>query len=222
MPNENKTSGDTQLNKTAGLSTTRIQSLGDSIFAFAMTLLVLNFKVPATGTLHGTERFLAGLGSHFVVYALSFIALGVLWVAQHNQYNWIHRSNRMFLWINIFFFMFVVLIPFSTDLLATYNSDILSVMFYGGNLIICTSLLYFHWWYATHKDVLVSHHPSEHIVSRIKSRMLFSMSSDVVALVLSFWSVPVAISILILIQILSIAPSATIDKAIIAWEKLRA
>ena len=208
------TEDDIQLKKAAGLSVTRIQSLGDSIFAFAMTLLVINFRLPTAGPVNGTAHILLTLVPHFVVYVLSFIGLGVLWVAQHNQYNWIQRSNRTFLWINIFFFMFVVLIPFSTDLLATYDKDILSIVFYGFNLIVCTSLLYLHWWYATNKNTLVITDATPSIISRIKSRMQFVIVADIVALCVSFLSIPVGVSILILIQILSIMPAIVVDKII--------
>ena len=218
MPTEKtsrKTSDDQQLSRTAGLTTSRIQSLGDSIFAFAMTLLVLNFRLPTEGGVHDTAHILTELGPHFIVYVISFIALGVLWVAQHNQYYWIHRSDRNFLWINIFFFMFVVLIPFSTDLLATYNKDILSVVFYGVNLMLSMSLLYLHWWYATHKNMLVTNQPSPLIVFRLKSRMRFVIATTILAILVSFFSISAGILILILVQILSIVPALVIDKIIV-------
>ena len=217
MPNNNTHEDTLQLKKLAGLTTDRIQALGDSIFAFAMTLLVLNFRLPnSTGPVNDTGHILFGLIPHFIIYALSFLALGVLWVAQHSQYNWIQRSDRNFLWINIFFFMFVVLIPFSTDLLATYNQDILSVAFYGLNLIVCTAILYLHWWYATNKDTLVVTDATKAIVYRIKSRMVFTIVSNIIAVLISFISVRVGVLLLILVQILSIVPSIFIDKIIVS------
>ena len=221
MPDDKNTNNDGELNKLTGLTTTRIQSLGDSIFAFAMTLLVLNFRLPTNNIAGGTGHVLVELIPHFIVYVLSFIALGVLWVAQHNQYNWIQRSNRSFLWINIFFFMFVVLIPFSTDLLASYNQDLLAVMFYGINLIICTSLLYLHWSYATNEDTLVVSDASNPIIKIFKARMLFVIVCNIAALLVSFISVRVGILILILIQILSIVPSLVIDRLLGVRKKLQ-
>ena len=221
MPEEKHTRDDLQLNRAAGLTTARIQSLGDSVFAFAMTLLVLNFRIPTDDAVHSTGHILRELGPHFIVYILSFIALGVLWVAQHNQYYWIQRSNRTFLWINIFFLMFLVLIPFSTDLLATYNQDVLAAMFYGCNLIICTGLLYVHWWYATQKDTLVTHHPSAHIVDLMKSRMLFIIFVNLFALFVSLFSIRIGVLILIMVQILGIVPALTIDKLVKVRRKLK-
>ena len=210
------TSDDTQLIKSAGLTTDRIQALGDSIFAFAMTLLVLNFRLPTTtAPALSAGHVLIGLIPHFIIYVLSFIGLGVLWVAHHNQYNWIQRSNRTFLWINIFFFMFIVLIPFFTDLLATYPADILAVLFYGLNLIVCTSILYLHWWYATNKQTLVVTNATDTIIWRFKSRMRFAIGSDLFALLISLISVRTGVFILILTQVLSIVPSIVIDRIIV-------
>ena len=221
--NETQTSDDTQqLIQSAGLTTDRIQALGDSIFAFAMTLLVLNFRLPtAAEPLATAGHVLVGLIPQFIIYVLSFIGLGVLWVAHHNQYNWIQRSNRTFLWINIFFFMFIVLVPFFTDLLATYPADILAVIFYGLNLIVCTSILYLHWWYATDKQTLVVTNATEAIIFRFKSRMSFSIGSDLLALTVSFLSIRIGVFMLILTQILSIVPSLVIDKLIIARHSFR-
>ena len=112
--------------------------------------------------------------------------------------------------------MFVVLIPFSTDLLATYNQDILSVAFYGLNLIVCTAILYLHWWYATNKDTLVVTDATKAIVYRIKSRMVFTIVSNIIAVLISFISVRVGVLLLILVQILSIVPSIFIDKIIVS------
>ena len=221
--NETQTSDDTlQLIQSAGLTTDRIQALGDSIFAFAMTLLVLNFRLPtATGPLTTAGHVLVGLIPQFIIYVLSFIGLGVLWVAHHKQYNWIQRSNRTFLWINIFFFMFIVLVPFFTDLLATYPADILAVIFYGLNLIVCTSILYLHWWYATDKHTLVVTNATDAIIFRFKARMSFSITSDFLALIVSLFSIRIGVFMLILIQVLSIVPSIAIDKIIALRHALR-
>ena len=215
MPTHNQTEDSRDFKKIAGLTTSRVQSLGDSIFAFAMTLLVLNFRLPANvSATPNIGHILNGLIPHFVIYALTFLVLGVLWVAHHHQYNWIQRSDRNFLWINIFFFMFVVLLPFSTDLLATYHQYVPSVIFYDLNIIICSSILYLHWSYATNEETVVVTNASDPVVSRIKARMLFTIIVNIVALGIAFISVNSAIAIIILVQIMNIAPAVTIDKII--------
>jgi uncharacterized membrane protein len=111
-----------ETNGNRGLSKTRIEALTDGIFAIAMTLMVFDIKLPVgpQTTPWSLRSELIGLWPRFLAYAISFIMLGVYWVGHHNQYHYIRRTDRGFLWINIFFLMGVSLIPFSTGLLGQY------------------------------------------------------------------------------------------------------
>src|SRR4029450_9769299 len=97
------------------LKTSRVEALSDGVFAIAMTILVLNISVPTAETV-SADRLLDALGRvapQVIVYIISFVNLGVLWVGQHNQYHFIDRADRWFLWINILFFLFYSLFPFA-------------------------------------------------------------------------------------------------------------
>jgi uncharacterized membrane protein len=66
----------------------RIMALADGIFAVAMTLLVLDLKLPE-GTKTTTDaqvwRQLVELRERFLIYGLSFIVLGTYWISHHFQ-----------------------------------------------------------------------------------------------------------------------------------------
>jgi uncharacterized membrane protein len=75
----------------------RIAALADGIFAVAMTLLVLDLKLPeAAKTTTDAEVWhqLVDLRSHFMIYALSFIVLGTYWIAHHSQFHFVRRVDR--------------------------------------------------------------------------------------------------------------------------------
>ena len=112
--------GDTNL--ISGLSKTRIEALTDGIFAIAITLMVFDIKVPAVTQMNqlNLRHELIQLWPRFLAYVISFVMLGVYWVGHHNQYHYIRRTDRPFLWINIFFLMGISLIPFSTGLLGQF------------------------------------------------------------------------------------------------------
>src|SRR5215470_3654394 len=133
------------------LKTNRIEALSDGVFAIAMTILVLNISVPAAPTVSGQQlpAALRQLAPQVLVYVVSFVNLGVLWVGQHNQYHFIARADRWFLWINIAYLLLISFMPLSTALLGHYPLHRVALSVYGINLIGATLLLALHWYYAT-------------------------------------------------------------------------
>jgi uncharacterized membrane protein len=84
-------------NQVAGQSTERLAALSDGIFAVAMTLLVLDLHAPAAGLIHGNADLwhaMAQLAPKLAVYIMSFLTLGIFWVGQQTQLNFLHQSNR--------------------------------------------------------------------------------------------------------------------------------
>jgi uncharacterized membrane protein len=108
------------------LGRNRIEALTDGVFAVAMTLPVLDIKVPELRQPTGTADLplkLLGLGPKLLSYSVSFTILGVYWVGHHIQLSFIRRADRPLLWINILFLLWVALVPFSTALLGEYPKD---------------------------------------------------------------------------------------------------
>ena len=198
---------DAELEKSGALTTARIQSLGDNIFAFAMTMLVLNFLLPELGRENTLVSVLSDLSFSFIAYVMSFIVLGVMWVSQQNQYHFIERTDRLFLWINIFFLMFVVFIPFSTHTLGLYYDSTLAVLIYGLNLLICGALLYMHWAYATNNRRLVAPNLSERVVKVISFRFIFIILWVSIAVLVSFLSIHAAFFLFVPAMILGMIPT---------------
>ena len=102
-----------------GLETDRLETLADGVFAIAMTILVFEITVPdlATGELDQLGSKLLALWPKLLAYVISFIVLGIFWIGHHNQFAFIRRANRTFLWLNIVFLMLIAFIPFSAALL---------------------------------------------------------------------------------------------------------
>jgi uncharacterized membrane protein len=102
----------------------RIAALVDGIFAVAMTLLVLDLKLPE-GTKMSNDpavwRQLFELTGRFSTYALSFIVLGIFWIGHHSLFHFVRRVSRDMLWLNLLFLLFITLLPFSTNLLSGHS-----------------------------------------------------------------------------------------------------
>ncbi len=79
---------------------------------------------------------LGALWPKLLSYALSFVIVGIYWVAHHNTFHYIKRSDRNLLWLNILLMMCIVFIPFPTALLGQYPEQRVSVIIYAGTLVI--------------------------------------------------------------------------------------
>ena len=193
-----------------GLSKHRLEALSDGIFAFAMTLLVLDVKIPklpeasvSAGLLIPT---LLVLWPKFLSYITSFVVLGVFWIGHHGYAHFLKRTDRWLLWINLFFLMFVVFIPFSTDLLGDYPRQKVAVIIYGCNIIALGVMLYVQWWYATSKHRLVGRDLEKELVRRGKSRILRGPVLYTCAVLIAFFNPTISLILYVLIPIGYILP----------------
>jgi uncharacterized membrane protein len=122
----------------------RIEALSDGIFAVAMTLLVLDIKMPESISYASDADLIARLASleHAVAsYAVSFILLGIYWVGHHFQFHYIGRSDRGLLWINLYLLLCICLVPFTTDLVGDNVLLRVPALLYGVNLLLVASAL---------------------------------------------------------------------------------
>ncbi len=178
--------------KKAGLTLTtgRIEALTDGIFAFAMTLLVLNLSLPDSVTgLANIKLYdlLFGQAHKFFNYALGFILLAIFWVVHHQQFHQIKRTDSRLLWINIFALMFVALMPFSTDLVGDFGGQTTADVFFAGNLLILGLLFLVNWTYATRNHRLVAHDLGREVIAQGIRRNLVTPAISVIVIMLSFF-----------------------------------
>lgn len=154
----------TAYNRIAGQSVERLAALSDGIFAFAMTLLVLDLRVPAMEAVHNERDLwhaLTTLSPRLVMYMMSFMTLGIFWVGQQTQLNHLERSNIRLSWIHIAFLFFVSITPFSTALLAEYTRYRIALVSYCLNIVCLGSALYLSWGCATRSRLLKTDIPAD-------------------------------------------------------------
>ncbi len=106
--------------------TARIEAFSDGVFAIAITLLILELKVPdvdVAEVLHPDALVLEklrALGPHYFAFFLSFISILVMWVNHHRIFSVIRRSDDAFLYWNGLLLLCITIVPFPTELLAHY------------------------------------------------------------------------------------------------------
>jgi uncharacterized membrane protein len=172
------------------MTTHRIENLSDSIFAFSMTLLVMNFTFPAVGLLFSdkqvTEFFLKEIYK-FDRYVLTFVLLAILWINHHRQFHHIKRADRQFLWIQIVILLFIVMVPFTAAWMSAYSHLHITNFVFDLNLFILSCLFLVSWIYATHKRRLVEENIDNRYVRSGVIRPIIGCFAALVAMVAAFF-----------------------------------
>jgi uncharacterized membrane protein len=101
--------------------TSRTETFSDGVLAIAITLLVLDLRVPTRHALEGSlARALAEQWPAYAAYVTSFLIIGIIWVNHHAVFELIGRLDRVALFLNLVLLMTVVAIPFTTALMSEY------------------------------------------------------------------------------------------------------
>lgn len=122
---------------TPNLSKERITAFSDAVFAIAITLLVLDIKVPPYEELMevGFITSLKILFPDFLGFIISFLVIGLYWLAYLRHTRFISHFTLGAFWINICLLLFVVLLPFSTAFYVEAPSLAGPFIFYCANLL---------------------------------------------------------------------------------------
>lgn len=197
-------------NRIAGQSVERLTALSDGIFAVAMTLLVLDLRLPAAETIHGEHelwRALAALLPRLLTYLMSFLTLGIFWVGQQTQINHLTRSDRHLSWIHLGFLFAVTLTPFSTMLLAEFMVYRVALLVYWSNILLLGAILYGSWGYALRTKLVdddLTEEVSVAICRRIKMAQACYAVGALLCVINTYWS----IGFILLVQLnYAVAPS---------------
>jgi len=202
----------TSYNDIAGQNVERLAALSDGIFAVAMTLLVLDLRLPTTEVVHGDHDLchaLAALAPQIVMYMVSFMTLGIFWVGQQTQLNYLARSNRSLVWIHIVFLFAVTIMPFSTRLLAEFPAYRIALLSYWANLLLLGVTLYFSWVCADETGVVKDEMPKD-VPAAIKQRIVIGQGLYALGALLCVVNTYLSIAFIVLVQLnYAIAPRFT-------------
>jgi uncharacterized membrane protein len=156
--NERRASVAAKKAEKAASSPERLKALADGVFAIVMTLLVLQLGVPVARGLSREAELLRQLGRlwpEFLIYALSFMILGVFWFMHYAVFSVVRKFDSTLVWLNILFLMFVSLVPFSTAFAAKNGFVTVTAVIYGVNMLLIFNLGWASWAFITGKRRLV-------------------------------------------------------------------
>ncbi|MBV9387537.1 MAG: DUF1211 domain-containing protein [Chroococcidiopsidaceae cyanobacterium CP_BM_ER_R8_30] len=197
-----------QVNPTSDEKETgRIEAFSDGVFAIAITLLVLNIRVPQTQEVLpslGLLTLLLRQWPFFLAFFLSFMTILVMWVNHHTLFNHIRRTDGPFLFLNGFLLLLVTFVPFPTALLAEFiehsEAKVAAVVYSGTYLCIALAFSAL-WKYASTNYRLLDKHISRAQVERINIHYRVGPPAYLVAFVVSFLNVAASVGICMLLAL---------------------
>jgi len=103
----------------------RIALFSDAVFAIAITLLVIEIKVPSVSIDralfdHEFSHALREMTPEFIGFFISFIVIGNYWRAHHTIFGYVTDYNRKLITINTWFLLTIVCMPFTTAMMSKY------------------------------------------------------------------------------------------------------
>lgn len=125
---------------------TRLEAFSDGVFAIAITLLILDIKVPEVAP-NDLGRALLALLPNLATYVFSFAVIGLYWVSHHSALRNVTHVDTSALWLNVVYLLFIGFMPFPTALFARYPFEAWPLVIYGGTLMAAnvTGLLFQAW-----------------------------------------------------------------------------
>ncbi len=138
----------------------RVISLTDGVFAIVLTILVLEIKVPS----HLPTRSLQGafheLRPTFVAWVISFLIIGMYWVAHRDIFARVRAVNRDLVWLNLLFLLTTAVIPFAASVFGEYPDARIAVQLYGLVVTLASLMrLALYAYVVKHPDLMVAQEP---------------------------------------------------------------
>lgn len=161
----------------------RMILFSDAVFAIAITLLVIEIKIPEIHENVSDAVLLKALGHlvpKFVGFLTSFILIALYWTIHHRLFGFVTNYNQRLLWLNLFFLFFIALMPFSTGFYGEYAGKMfvkqlkIPLTFYVLNFCAAGFMNYVLWRYITHPKhkLIEERHINSRTVREAKARSI--------------------------------------------------
>jgi len=135
----------------------RLILFSDAVFAIAITLLVIEIKIPEIHEKPITDNAvlhkLAELIPKFVGFLVSFLLIGQYWIVHHRMFSFVINFTDRLIWLNILFLFAIALMPFSTGFYSEYvlRGVVTPVIFYTANIALLGLANFLMWRYLSNQ-----------------------------------------------------------------------
>lgn len=179
--------------------TGRVEAFSDGVFAIAITLLVLDLKVPPSQTtVPALTEALFRQWPNYLAFLTSFATILIMWVSHHNLFKLVQRSDTLFLFANGFLLLMVTIVPFPTALVAEYletPAAATACAVYAGIFVVINLAYILLWLAASHNYRLLKRTVIPSQIRLLTLSYLLGVPLYLAATLLAFWQAGVSMGI---------------------------
>lgn len=178
--------------RAAEKETGRLEAFSDGVYSIAMTLLVLDLKVPQVdgpGTPGELLRALAQQWPSYLAFVTSFFTILIMWVNHHAMFKLIGKVSRRLMFANGFLLMMTTVVPFTTGLIAEYlqkSGARYATAIYCGSFVLISVGYNLTWHSAAHNRELIRSDVPDRAVQKVTKNYRLGVPSYLVATACAF------------------------------------
>jgi uncharacterized membrane protein len=192
--------------------TNRLEAFSDGVYAIAITLLILEIRVPDIGAGEDLGHALRHLWPSYLAFATSFGVIGIMWANHHSLFRLVHRADHLLVMLNLGLLLCISFIPFPTAVIARFLRDAsqedVAVAAYGITLTVTAVVYNALWFYIVrHRDSLMHTGVNEAAIRRRSLRFLMGPLLYGASVPLAFVSPWISICIYAGLALLYIIPT---------------
>ena len=191
------------------ISTSRIETFSDGVFAIVITLLAFQFKVPkftADASFHQNFQELLRLSSNFLGFVFSFLFVAVFWINHHQLFHTIKEADRKLLWYNIHLLFWITIIPFPTAMVGDHPEIPIATMSLAFVLMMASLAAFIVRRYSYFKASLVDESLSGTSMHDGLTKNILAIILNFAAIFIAMYSVKICYIIFIIVLALFIIP----------------
>jgi len=119
----------------------RVEGLSDGVFAVAVTIIVLEVRVPDSLAFANDAAAFQQFVTLLAIYALSFVVVGILWANHHYLVSTLARTDRATLWLNNHVLFWVTMVPVVARFFGQHPTSSKATAAYAFVVMMCTASL---------------------------------------------------------------------------------
>lgn len=195
-------------------ATARLEAFSDGVFAIAITLLILEVKIPHSEVVRPAylAEALVGQWPAVAAYVLSFVMIGIYWANHHYLCNLYVKTDHVLNMLTVLFLMCIAFVPFPTAILGQYvmhpETQRTAVAFYVLGMLLPAIGWLLCWWYASRGFRLLDPKLDPKFVRFLTRQYVLSNLLYVAALAVALWKPLASLAICTGLTLLYLLPPA--------------